>query len=96
MSSNNNKEWVGGAKEFFVCQTFIVKTAKGGRSSLVELEAFHLSNLEAAIRKADRMVENSQAVGAIAYSIIVDEDAGEYGDMQGLETFGSTPMLDDE
>ncbi len=84
------KAWEAGAKQFHVCQTFIVKDF-GSYTNLVELEQFHLSKLAEAVRKAERMVELGQVKGAIAYSIVVDEEAGEYGEMQDVEEFGCVP-----
>ena len=80
-------------KQFFVCQVFTVRTING-RSSIALLEAFHLSNIGEAIRKAERMNEAQHIVGSIAYSIFVDEDAGEYGEMQDIHQFGSVPSLE--
>ena len=87
------REEEAGAKQFFVCQVFIVKTING-RSSIALLEAFHLSNIDDAIRKAERMNEAQHIVGSIAFSIIVDEDAGEYSEMQDIHQFGSVPSLE--
>ncbi|PCI85936.1 MAG: hypothetical protein COB24_11345 [Hyphomicrobiales bacterium] len=82
-----------GLKQFFVCQVFIVKTING-RSTIALLEAFHLSNIEEAIRKAERMNEAQHIVGSIAFSIFVDEEAGEYSEMQNINQFGSVPSLE--
>lgn len=79
-----------GAKQFHVCQVFEVRS-RGGMSSIQLLEAFHMPNIEAAIRKAERMNEAQHIVGSIAFSIIVDEDAGEYSEMQDIHRFGSIP-----
>lgn len=87
------REEEAGAKQFFVCQVFIVKTVNG-RSSIGLLEAFHLSNINDAIRKAERMNEAQHIVGSIAFSIIVDEDAGEYSEMLDIHQFGSVPSLE--
>lgn len=84
------KESEHGAKQFFVCQVYIVKTVNG-HSSIQLLEAFHLSNMNDAIRKADRMNDAEHICGAIAFSIEVDEEAGDYGDMQDVHQFGAVP-----
>lgn len=81
-----------GEKQFYVCQVFTVKTVSG-RSSIQLLEAFHLSDINSAIRKAERMSEAEHICGAIAYSIIVDEEAGEYGDMEDIHEFGAVPNV---
>lgn len=91
--STMTPEWEGGAKQFYVCQTFSAK-AKGNHTQLVQLEMFHLPNIGEATRKAERIVENGRAIGAIAYSIVVDEDAGEYGDMLELSEFGEVPFTE--
>lgn len=82
-----------GLKQFFVCQVFTVKTING-RSAIALLEAFHLSSIDEAVRKAERMNEAQHIVGSIAYSICVDEEAGEYSEMQDIHQFGSTPSLE--
>lgn len=79
---------------FFVCQTFDEKTMSG-RSYIVRYEMFHLRDMLQANSKAEKAVNNGHAVGAIAYSIIVDEEAGEYGELEDVTEFGSTPSADD-
>lgn len=83
-----------GLKQFFVCQVFTVKTING-HSTIALLEAFHLSNIAEAVRKAERMNEAQHIVGSIAYSIFVDEEAGEYSEMQDIHQFGSVPRLEE-
>lgn len=80
------------AKTYYMCQVFNVRTING-RSDIVLLEAFHLNDIGAAIRKAERMNEAQHICGAIAYSIYVDEDAGDYGEMQNVQQFGSVPSF---
>lgn len=81
------------AKTYFVCQVFIVRTVKG-RSEIKLLEAFHLNDIGAAMRKAERMNEAQHICGAIAFSIFVNEEAGEYGEMKDIHVFGSVPSLE--
>lgn len=82
-----------GMKQFFVCQVFEVRT-RGGMSSIQLLEAFHLRNMHDAVCKAERMNDAKHIVGTIAYSIFVDEEAGEYSEMQDIQRFGSVPDPD--
>lgn len=90
----DGEKWVAGAKEFFVCQSFVEKKA-GQHINLVVDESFHLNSLDTAARKAERMVENNSVIGAIAYSITVDEEAGEYGEMENVRAFGETPSVEE-
>ncbi|NRA88816.1 MAG: hypothetical protein HRU28_15835 [Rhizobiales bacterium] len=85
---------VDGPKQFFVCQTFDEKTMSGV-TYIVKLDIFHLRDMRQAIRKAEKEVENCRAVGAMAYSITVDEGAGEYSELEDVTKFGSTPSSDD-
>lgn len=80
------------AKTYHVCQVYTVRTV-GGKSSIQLLEAFHLNDIDAAVRKAERMNEAQHICGCIAFSIFVDEDAGDYGEMQDVQQFGSVPQL---
>lgn len=84
------KQPESGIKQFFVCQVFIVRTTDG-MPRIQLLEAFHLPDIGAAIRKAERMNQAQHICGSIAYSIYVDEEAGEYGEMQDMQRFGSIP-----
>lgn len=81
------------AKTYYICQIFTVRT-RGGKSSIELLEAFHLSDIGAAKRKAERMNDAEHVCGSIAYSIYVDEENGEYGEMEDVCQFGSTPSLE--
>lgn len=80
----------------FIIQTYGWKEAKGrAPAKLVITDTKEVPSEADAIRRAERIHQNSsEHVGVDAYSLTVDDEAGEYGEPVFFLRLGDVPDLD--
>lgn len=79
----------------YLCQTYNWK--KSGSKSPLKLQAVEMVEAQSeadAIRRAERIHEKKNHAGVDAYKIVVDEEAGDYGEPVFFVRLGEVPDYD--